>query len=347
MSTTPRGRAGWAGAVILTAWSCATATRTELDGARRTSASEERRYYCQNWRADVSVILPSTGCDASSGPGILEWIKYSAYGVPQAFSMADYNRDGVKNSSDYNGTTGDFDVDYANSDPRADVNFDGGVTIDDLLLLANAASEAAGRGTQSCASTANRIGYAGYVWDPAVIGANHVRHRVYLPELGRWTRRDPLGYVDGMGLYEYVTGKWEPSPLPVVPAAESICWRTVIGETAQMCCRTLVGGLLVVVCTESTIAPEQFPRDWYPDCEEAWVIYEFHCGASGPTPCNLRDDCEELIMKRMYNQRCMDLADEVIRQCPPPTGLEQTAIQYYDYINSCQFQHQRRCYGNQ
>jgi len=24
--------------------------------------------------------------------------------------------------------------------------------------------------------------------------------------MGRWTRRDPLGYVDGMGLYEYVQG---------------------------------------------------------------------------------------------------------------------------------------------
>jgi RHS repeat-associated protein len=164
---------------------------------------EERRYYAQNWRADVSVILPSTGCDASSGPGILEWVKYSAYGVPQAFSMADYNRDGAVNGSDFNGTTGAFDVDYAASDLRADVNFDGGVTIDDYLLYINAAGEAAGRGTQSCASTANRIGYAGYAWDP-VIGANHVRHRVYLPELGRWTRRDPLGYVDGMSVYEYV-----------------------------------------------------------------------------------------------------------------------------------------------
>jgi RHS repeat-associated protein len=167
---------------------------------------EERRYYAQNWRADVSVILPSTGCDASSGPGILEWVKYSAYGVPQAFSMADYNRDGSVNSSDFNGTTGAFDVDYAASDPRADVNFDGGVTIDDYLLYINAASEAAGRGTQSCASTANRIGYAGYAWDP-VIAANHVRHRVYLPELGRWTRRDPLGYVGGTNLFGYV-GSW-------------------------------------------------------------------------------------------------------------------------------------------
>ena len=36
------------------------------------------------------------------------------------------------------------------------------------------------------------------------ISANHVRYRVYLPDIGRWTRRDPLGYVDGMALYESV-----------------------------------------------------------------------------------------------------------------------------------------------
>ena len=34
-------------------------------------------------------------------------------------------------------------------------------------------------------------------------GLYHVRHRAYDLELGRWTRRDPIGYVDGMGLYEY------------------------------------------------------------------------------------------------------------------------------------------------
>jgi hypothetical protein len=32
----------------------------------------------------------------------------------------------------------------------------------------------------------------------------HVRHRVYLADLGRWTRRDPAGYVDGMNVYAYV-----------------------------------------------------------------------------------------------------------------------------------------------
>jgi hypothetical protein len=32
----------------------------------------------------------------------------------------------------------------------------------------------------------------------------HVRHRVYLADLARWTRRDPAGYVDGMNVYAYV-----------------------------------------------------------------------------------------------------------------------------------------------
>lgn len=31
-----------------------------------------------------------------------------------------------------------------------------------------------------------------------------VRNRVLLMDLGRWSRRDPLGYVDGMSMYEYV-----------------------------------------------------------------------------------------------------------------------------------------------
>jgi RHS repeat-associated protein len=62
--------------------------------------------------------------------------------------------------------------------------------------------------------TAIRVGYAGYQWDGSVnndrtvsgamAGLYHVRHRVYDPELGRWTRRDPLGYVDGENLFQYV-----------------------------------------------------------------------------------------------------------------------------------------------
>jgi RHS repeat-associated protein len=47
------------------------------------------------------------------------------------------------------------------------------------------------------------VRYAGYRWD-GESGLYQVRFRYLHPGLGRWVSRDPLGYVDGMGLYEYV-----------------------------------------------------------------------------------------------------------------------------------------------
>jgi len=45
--------------------------------------------------------------------------------------------------------------------------------------------------------------FAGYQYD-AESGLYHVRHRNYHPMLGRWVQRDPMGYVDGMTLHQYV-----------------------------------------------------------------------------------------------------------------------------------------------
>jgi RHS repeat-associated protein len=49
----------------------------------------------------------------------------------------------------------------------------------------------------------NNILYCGYYHDWET-GLYHVRHRYLHSTLGRWTSRDPIGYADGMGLYEYV-----------------------------------------------------------------------------------------------------------------------------------------------
>jgi len=45
--------------------------------------------------------------------------------------------------------------------------------------------------------------FAGYQYD-AESGMHHVRHRNHHPALGRWIQRDPLEYVDGQSVYEYV-----------------------------------------------------------------------------------------------------------------------------------------------
>lgn len=68
-------------------------------------------------------------------------------------------------------------------------------------------------------SKKNEILYCGYRYDPET-GLYHVRNRMYHPTLGRWLQRDPLRYINGMSLYQYVgsnptahvdpTGLWWP-----------------------------------------------------------------------------------------------------------------------------------------
>jgi len=174
-----------------------------------TSASdgtlEERRYYCQNWRADVVAVTKPDGTP-------LEYVRYSSYGEPTVYPVADLNMDGVVNSSDVtewsnliysspsSAVYADSDLDWDGLD---DWN-SGGADGDLFAESYNANTGLSGVGRVSSAGVANRVGYAGYQWDQT-ISACHVRYRVYLPDIGRWTRRDPLGYVDGMGLYEYVS----------------------------------------------------------------------------------------------------------------------------------------------
>jgi RHS repeat-associated protein len=163
-----------------------------------------RIYPLQNWRADVVAVY-----DVNEGV-IAERVKYSAYGVPFCVSAADFDGDGDVDAAD--------NTAYSNAntagDPSADLNLDGVVDFNDTLAWNNLynAGETGGRSVLSLSSVRNRIGYAGYQHDPSITGSAqasgqgkyHVRFRVYDAGVGRWTRRDPLGYVDGMSVYEYV-----------------------------------------------------------------------------------------------------------------------------------------------
>ncbi len=158
------------------------------------STMEERRYYCQNWRADVSAIITSGGL-------IVEWAKYSAYGIPFGLPGGDTDSDGDCDATDI--TQIQTWIDAPAYDVRGDVDLDGDVdSTDKTLAINNYQGATSGWNALSASAVANRVGYAGYQHDYN-LDLNHVRNRVYSAELGRWTRRDPLGYVDGMGLYDY------------------------------------------------------------------------------------------------------------------------------------------------
>jgi len=186
------------------------------DGTR-----EPRHDYAQReggWRADVSVIVDNAG-------DIQEWDKYRAYGVPFLLTPADHNKDGAVTKADSNA----FDADYAAGNLRADLNKDGALTTADQTIFnaSYAKSVVGGRFKLSASDIANRKGYAGYEHDgdgglPEIA---HVRHRVLHFGLGRWTRRDPLGYVDGASLVSYVATR----PLAEVDPSGLACnnaWRS-------------------------------------------------------------------------------------------------------------------------
>jgi len=162
------------------------------DGTR-----EPRHDYAQReggWRADVSVIVDNAG-------DIQEWDNYRAYGVPFLLTPADHNKDGAVTKDDSNA----FDADYAAGNLRADLDKSGTVTSADQTIFNASYAKAVvgGRWKLSAPDIANRKGYAGYEHDGdgGVPELAHVRYRVLHFGLGRWTRRDPLGYVDGMNIW--------------------------------------------------------------------------------------------------------------------------------------------------
>jgi RHS repeat-associated protein len=159
---------------------------------------EERFFHLHNWRHDVIALGKSDGT-------LVERVKYSSYGVATRLDPADYNQDGFIDFFDDDG----FDADYTNTNALADFDYSGTVNATDSTtwttsyLAGNITARGALSTTDAATGVNNRAGYAGYTFSPAT-QQYHVRHRAYDPLVGAWGERDPMEYVDGVNLYEYV-----------------------------------------------------------------------------------------------------------------------------------------------
>lgn len=206
---------------------------------------DTRIYYCQNWRQDVVATIGPDDAGTGYGLQVLERVKYDSYGRPRLFPIADYDHDGDVDGADNTA----FYAEYGGAgSPKADINFDGGVNGDDSLTWL------AQYGTDP---TENRKLYAGYEWDPVLApgtadaGVYHVRNRVLLSELGRWSRRDPIGYVDGANILAYGRGH------PIVMTDPR-------GFLTKTC--TKVAGTQASKASRSPIEPCE-PSDPLPPCD--------------------------------------------------------------------------------
>jgi RHS repeat-associated protein len=165
---------------------------------------EERRYLVQNWRADVTTMVNTNGEP-------VEWYRYTAYGQPTSHPIADVNGDGSVTSAD---TAAWLDLQGGDSSGSVwltdDLNRDDvfpSDTADDTFFYAqHVAASGLSSGYDRQSAYGLRKGYAGYEWDDTLT-MWHVRHRMLDSKSGKWTKRDPLGYVDGMSDVEYVDGR--------------------------------------------------------------------------------------------------------------------------------------------
>jgi RHS repeat-associated protein len=180
------GSSSYIDAVVLRDRDANTAWASAADGVR-----EERLYYLQNWRADVSLV-------ASSGAVLRGYTKYSAYGVPYALFAGDVDLSGSANVLDFNAYLNMINMSqYA---PYADLDTDGDVDFGDTSFFDGGTG---GRGVLSSPTVNNRLGYTGYQHAPELAGTKwHVRHRVLDSEIGRWIVRDAPDLSE-ISEYEY------------------------------------------------------------------------------------------------------------------------------------------------
>ncbi len=202
------GLGGSGGGSYIDAMILAERDETAAFTAAADGTLEKRRSYGQKrggWRSDTAMLATDTG-------KLIENVKYYSNGVGNRFAVGDTDGDGDWDATDSAtiGGGGGYDV-------LKDADMDGDVDSNDITQ-ANAFGGYTSTPLGTISIVENRKGYAGYELEPNLTGSKfHVRNRVLDGELGRWTKRDPLGYVDGMTLYGYAADLSTTDPLGLNP----------------------------------------------------------------------------------------------------------------------------------
>ncbi len=134
---------------------------------------------------------------------------YDAYGVAKHRYADDVDGDGDVDFADQSLVSGlaatapDIGDPTYNAD--ADINRDGIVDSSDTALVAPTKAALPAGHISNKAIADNIVGFAGYIYN-SEFEAYVARFRYYIPLLGRWIERDPIGYVDDH-LYVYVSSR--------------------------------------------------------------------------------------------------------------------------------------------
>jgi len=177
---------------------------------------------------------------ADAWGALAERYEYTPYGRRTVYShdwlLTDYNDDGEVDVLDQAAISNWLNQNSPPAPDRLDFNGSGKVDIMELIMYTNTMGDNDGRGDdplvlhprldsaggQYCGTRQLPVGicdfgHQGLLHDKE-FGLIHNRARCLHPTLGRFLQRDPLGYVDGMGLYEYEGGQ------PVVGSDPAGLW---------------------------------------------------------------------------------------------------------------------------
>ncbi len=154
-----------------------------------------------------------TGTARAYGAGrTLETLEYDPYGRSRNISLGGFDHTGTLTVQDIF----DFENAWFAGNAAGDQNDNGTLEVQDIFDFLN--DWFLGGTTVDAMSASwidNPYGYCGYYAEKETLGINGARNgflyqcrfRVYDPITGRWMQRDPAGFISGLNLYEYISGR--------------------------------------------------------------------------------------------------------------------------------------------